>query len=182
MSRDSRSRLYREIARAESDPRFNKFHLIAECTYEEFLKYVPEIFVFTHGSIYDTLSKNIIQYLQRYYKIKALPNQIELMNNNIYVNTGDHQIHISLNPDGAGVFIDGVLRETLVKNKNQYGKTQYFIRRGATEVSKIETINSLENRIQVSFAGSRKRAVEKYPGLVRKWCIKHYKDIIGIEV
>jgi len=184
MNRDSRSRLYREIARAESDPRFNRFHLIAECTYEEFLQYVPSIFVFTQDSASATLNKNIIQYFKRFYKIDVLPYQIKIMygGRNIYINTDNHQIHIDLVSGGAEVFIGGVLRETLVPKKNEYGKIQYFIRRGATEVSKIETINSLENRIQVSFVGSRERAVEKYSGLVRKWCVRNYKDIIGIEV
>ena len=181
MNREQRSRLYREIARYESDPRFNRFHLIAECTYEEFLEYVPEIFVFTQGSAKYTTIKNILQYLKRFYKIKAAQHQVTFEGEIIYVNTNDAQVHINLNPGGTAVIIDGVLRESLVKRINQYGKVQYFVRRGATEASKIETINSLENRIQVSFVGSRARAVEKYGGLVRQWCRLNYKAILGIE-
>ncbi|MCK5013273.1 MAG: hypothetical protein KAS66_05605 [Candidatus Omnitrophica bacterium] len=182
MNREQRSRLYREITRYETDPRFNRFHLIAECTYEEFLEYVPEIFVFTHGSAHDTIRKNIIQYLSRFYKIKVLPRHIQRAGSGtICIATDDHQVVIMLQNGGAEVFIDGVLRETLVKNINQYGKVQYFVRRGASEASKIETINSLENRIQVSFVGSRSRAVEKYGGLVRQWCRTHYKQILNID-
>ena len=181
MNREQRSRLYREIARYEEDTRFNRFHLIAECTYEEFLEYVPEIFVFTHGSAQYTIIKNILQYLKRFYKIEAAQHQVKFEGEIIYINTNDAQVHINLNPGGAAVIIDGVLRESLVKRINQYGKVQYFVRRGATEASKIETINSLENRIQVSFVGSRARAVEKYGGLVRQWCRLNYKSILGIE-
>lgn len=181
MNREQRSRLYREIARYEADPRFNRFHLIAECTYEEFLEYVPEIFVFTHGSAKYTIIKNILQYLKRFHKINAAQHQVTFDSKIIYINTDDVQVHINLNPSGAAVIIDGVLRESLVKRINQYGKVQYFVRRGASEASKIETINSLENRIQVSFVGSRARAVEKYGGLVRQWCRLNYKAILGIE-
>lgn len=181
MNREQRSRLYREISRYESDPRFNRFHLIAECTYDEFLKYVPEIFVFTHGSAKYTIINNILQYLKRFYKINAVQHQVTFEGEIIHINTDDVQVHINLNPGGAAVIIDGVLRETLVKKINQYGKVQYFVRRGASEASKIETINSLENRIQVSFVGSRARAVEKYGGLVRQWCRVHYKQILNIE-
>ena len=181
MNRDQRSRLYREIARYETDPRFNRFHLIAECTYEEFLEYVPEIFVFTHGSSQYTIGKNILHYLKRFYKINATEHQVTFEGEIIHVNTDDVQVHIDLNPGGAAVIIDGVLRETLIKRINQYGKTQYFVRRGASEASKIETINSLENRIQVSFVGSRARAVEKYGGLVRQWCRLNYRTVLGIE-
>ena len=180
MHTDQKNRFMREVARYESDPRFNRFQLIAECTYEEFLEYVPEIFVFTHGSAQYTLIKNILQYLKRFYKINAIQHQVKVESEIIYINTDNAQIHINLNPSGAAVMIDRVLRETLVKKINQYGKVQYFVRRGASEASKIETINSLENRIQVSFVGSRARAVEKYSGLVRQWCRTHYKQILNI--
>ena len=181
MNREQRSRLYREIARYEADHRFNRFHLIAECAYEEFLEYVPEIFVFTHGSAQYTIGKNILQYLKRFYKITAAQHQVTFEGEIIYVNTDDAQVHINLNQSGAAVMIDGVLRETLVKKINQYGKVQYFVRRGASEASKIETINSLENQIQVSFVGSRARAVEKYGGLVRQWCRTNYMAVLNID-
>jgi len=183
MNRDRRDRLYREIARADEDTRFNRFHLIAECTYEEFLNYVPEIFVFTQDSAPETLKKNIKQYLQRFYKIKVSTEQIspDCGGLEIFVKGDKNVIYITGVPDGAEVFIDGVLRETLTKRKTSYGKTQYFVRRGASEASKIETINSLENRIQVSFAGSRARAVEKYPGLIRQWCRLNYAAILQID-
>lgn len=183
MNREQRSRLYREIARYEADPRFNRFHLIAECTYEEFLDYVPEIFVYTQDSASDTLKKNIIQYLKRFYKIKVLLNDISVLNggHHICITSDDHQINITGTPGGMDVFIDGVLRETLIPKRNEYQRIQYFVRRGASEASKIETINSLENRIQVSFVGSRARAVEKYGGLVRQWCKLNYERILNID-
>ena len=181
LNQNNRQRFMREVERYEADPRFNRFQLIAECTYEEFLEYVPEIFVFTHGSAQYTIIKNILQYLKRFYKITAAQHQVTFEGEIIYVNTDDAQVHINLNPGGAAVIIDGVLRETLVKNINQYGKVQYFVRRGASEASKIETINSLENRIQVSFVGSRARAVEKYGGLVRQWCRTNYVKILNID-
>lgn len=188
MNREQRSRLYREIARAESDPRFNRFILLAECTYEEFLQYVPEIFVFTQDSAPTTISKNLIKYFKRFYKIDFLSHQIKRVSGGSgwKILSDDHQINIIVPTDGvstgAKVYIDKVLRETLISKRNEYQKIQYFVRRGATEVSKIETINSLENKIQVSFAGSRERAVEKLPGLIRKWCVQNYKKILNIEI
>ena len=183
MNREQRSRLYREIARYEADHRFNRFHLIAECSYKEFLEYVPEIFVYTQDSAPDTLKKNIKQYLQRFYKIKVSTEQIhpDCGGLEIFVKTDKNVIYITGIPDGAEIFIDGVLRETLILKRNEYQRIQYFVRRGASEASKIETINSLENRIQVSFVGSRERAVEKYGGLVRQWCRTNYMAVLNIE-
>lgn len=183
MNKEQRSRLYREIARYEADHRFNRFMLIAECSYEDFLQYVPEIFVFTMNSAPTTLVKNIIKYLKRFYKINVQPQHITLKNDGglIYIRSDDNQIDIVEMESGAQVFINGVLRETLVPKRSEYGKIQYFIRRGATVASKIETMNSLENRIQVSFVGSRARAVEKYGGLVRQWCRLNYTAILNID-
>lgn len=181
MNREQRSRLYREIDRYKADSRFNRFHLIAECSYEDFLNYVPEIFVFTYGSAQETVKKNIIQYLKRFYKIKATQNQIKISSLCIEVNTDQHTIDFMFNPQGAAVLKNGVLVETLVKKISKYGKSQYFVRRGATEVSKIQTINSLECKIQVSFIGSRERAVQKYPGLIRQWCRENYQAILNIQ-
>lgn len=183
LNQNNRQRFMREVARYEADPRFNRFHLIAECTYEEFLKYVPEIFVYTQDSAPYTMKKNIKQYLKRFYKINVSTEQIspDCGGLEIFIKGSGNVIYITGIPDGAEVFIDGVLRETLIMKKNKYGKNQYFVRRGASEASKIETINSLENRIQVSFVGSRARAVEKYGGLVRQWCRTNYKTILNIE-
>lgn len=38
---ESRSRFYDEISRFKADERFSEMYLIAECSYEDFLKYVP---------------------------------------------------------------------------------------------------------------------------------------------
>jgi len=75
MNKEHRSRLYREISKYEADPRFNRFMLVAECTYEEFLTYVPEIFVYTQESADATIYKNLIKYFKRFYKIHILPHQ-----------------------------------------------------------------------------------------------------------
>ena len=181
MNKERRERLYREISRYESDPRFNLFMLIAECNYEEFLQYVPEIFVFSHDSAEYTRNKNIIRYFKRFYKIDVQQNQIKEVPDALKIDTGDHQMFLSFHPGGASVLVDGVLRETLVKRINLFGKTQYYVHRGACEASKIETMNSLENRIQVSFVGSRGRAVEKYSGFVRQWCRRNYVKILDTD-
>lgn len=41
MNKDHRERLYREISRFESNPRFNQFRIFAECDIMEFLNYRP---------------------------------------------------------------------------------------------------------------------------------------------
>jgi len=41
MRSDNRTRLYNEITRYESDLRFNKMIIIAECTQQQFLDYIP---------------------------------------------------------------------------------------------------------------------------------------------
>jgi len=181
MNKEHRSRLYREISKYEADPRFNRFMLVAECTYEEFLTYVPEIFVYTQESADATIYKNLIKYFKRFYKIHILPHQIKRGYSGLgwWITAGGHQINIVIDSAGAHIHIDGVMRETLIRKKNEYGKFQYFVRRGATEASKVETINSLETKIQISFVGSRARAVEKIPGLIRQSIIKNYTNYIN---
>ena len=182
MNREKRDRLYREIARYELDPRFNRFMLIAECTYDEFLEYVPEIFVFSAGSAEETLKRNIERYLKRFHKIDVRPCKLSYMELGFDITYPGHRIIFSYHPGGMSVLKDGVLVETLMERMSEYGKIQYVVRRGATEASKIQTMNSLENRIQVSFVGSRKRAVERYQGLVRQWCRQkqNYMKILSI--
>lgn len=73
MNKEQKSRFYREISRYEADPRFNRFILLAECNYEDFLQYVPEIFVFTLGTADETIKKNIERYVKRFHKMDIRP-------------------------------------------------------------------------------------------------------------
>lgn len=181
MDGEQRSRLYREIVRFEKDIRFNKFMLIAECTYEEFLTYVPAIYVCQWEAIPGPGTKNLIEYFKKYYKIDNITSkQIFKTDNNVFISC-EKNIVIELLKNGtASLKIDGVMVDTLYI-ENKYGRNNLYQKKGATEVSMIESMNSLENKIQVSFVGSRERAVQKYPGLVRQWCRANYAKILNIR-
>ena len=181
MSTKQRNRIYREIERYNADKRFNRFILLAECTYEEFLGYVPAIYVCQWGAIPGTGATKLVEYLRIYYKIEHLtPKQIYKTDTKIFVSCEDH-IEIELKKDGtASLLFDNILKDTLYI-ENKYGKRNLYQKKGASEESKIQTINSLENKVQISFVGNRGRAVQKLPGLFRQWCRHHYKDILNIE-
>lgn len=181
MNRKRRDRLYREINRYETDPRFNKFMLIAECSYEAFLGYVPAVYICQWDAIPGTGAKKLIEYLRTYYKIEHLtPKHIYKTDDKIFISCEKH-IVIELNKDGtASLKFDNILIDTLYI-ENKYGKRNLYQKKGASEESKIQTINSLENKIQISFVGSRERAVQKLPGLFRQWCRKYYIDILNFE-
>lgn len=181
MDTEQRSRLYREIARYEADTRFNKFMLIAECSYEDFLTYVPTIYAFTWEAIPGPGTKKLIEYLKKYYKIDNITSkQIFKTDNKIFISCEKNIVVELMKTGTATLMIDGIMEDTLyIETKN--GHKNLYQKKGASEASKIETINSLENKIQVSFAGSRERAVQKYPGLIRQWCRVNYDKILNIK-
>ncbi|MGP8322455.1 MAG: ERCC4 domain-containing protein [Methanosarcinaceae archaeon] len=180
MHSDHRARLMREIGRYKTDDRFNRFILIAECTYEEFLGYVPAIFVCQWETIPGAGASNLIKYLKKYYKINGIsPKQIYKTDSSIIISC-DKKIEIKLQQNStAPLSIDGVQQDILYI-ETKYGKRNLYQKKGATEVSKVATINSLENNIQVSFVGGRERAVQKLPGLIRQWCRRNYITILNI--
>lgn len=181
MSNKQRSRLYREIEKYKTDKRFNRFILIAECTYEEFLGYVPSIYVCQWEAIPGAGATKLIEYLRIYYEIEHItPKHIYKTDTKIFVSCEDH-IEIELKKDGtASLLFDNILKDTLYIEE-KYGKRNLYQKKGATEKSKRETINSLENKIQISFVGSRERAVQKLPGLFRQWCRHKYIDILNLS-
>ena len=181
MDKEQKSRLYREIARYAADTRFNKFILIAECDYEDFLTYVPTIYAFTWEAIPGPGTKKLIEYLRKYYKIYNITSkQIFKTDNKIFISCEKNIVIELLKTGTATIMIDGFMIDTLyIETKN--GHKKLYQKKGASEASKIETINSLENKIQVSFTGSRERAVQKYPGLIRQWCRANHYEILNIE-
>lgn len=179
MDGEQRSRLMREIARYEADTRFNKFILIAECDYEDFIAYVPAIYVCQWEAIPGSGTKKLIEYFKKYYKIDNITSkQVYKTDDKIYISCEKNIVIKLLKTGTASLMIDGVMVDTLYI-ENKHGKNNLYQKKGASEASKIETMNSLENKIQVSFAGSRERAVQKYPGLVRQWCRANYDKILN---
>jgi len=181
MNGDKRDRFYREIGRYRTDKRFNRFILLAECTYEEFLGYVPAIYVCQWEGIPGTSTKHLIEYLYKYYKVEKIsPKQIYKTDSNIFVSC-DENIVLHLNENNTvDLKFNGFWVDTLYI-ENKYGRRNLYQKKGASEASKIETINSLENKIQISFAGSRELAVQKLPGLFRQWCRENYESVLNLS-
>jgi len=81
------------------------------------------------------------------------------------------------------IMVEGTLQEFLGYSPKFNGKSFNRNHIGANVASRRATIAGLYARgIPVLWCGSRAQAVQLYPQMVRQWCIKHYKDIIGIEV
>ena len=183
MNESNCQRLYREIERYKKDPRFNRMVIIVECDKEEFLTYIPEVYICTFGQYPLTLLKNITTFFKRYYKIDIAgvssftkPYTIECVG-------PEHKAIIqAIEPAQATLHIDGVLRETL-SIKYKHNKPTLYLHRGAYESSRRgKAAGLIERGVHVEWAGSRQEAQKTYLQLVRQSCIKNYKNILKIEV
>jgi hypothetical protein len=183
MSRDSRLRFMNEISRYEKDPRFNQMVIIVECNKEDFLTYIPGVYVCTFGQIPPMLNNNLTRFFKRYYKMDMFgfssftkPYTIECVG-------PEHKAIIqAIEPAQATLHIDGVLRETL-SIKYKHNKPTLYLHRGASIESRRATVAKLVAMgIYVEWAGSREEAQKTFLQLVRQSCIKNYKNILNIEV
>ncbi len=185
MDSRQRERFYREIARFGRDPRFSKMIIMIEGTLDEFLEYVPEVYVFRWNLVPGVGTKTLIRYLQRYYQIRNVkPGQVHKLENGrqLLVISPPDTVLIQIEPgDTAGLFINGKRRDTLVV-KQEYRKKNLYQHKGASRNSRISTIAGLFLRgVSPQWCGSREGAVELYRQLIRQSIIKDYARILGLE-
>ena len=181
---DKRERFDREIDRFRADPRFDQMTIIVEGTMEEFLSYVPEVYVFRWDTVPGVGSTRVAEYLNQYYKLHDVkPEHVFKTSPNVVsINAPSHTARINLKPSNSPkLYIDGVLKDTLVI-KEEYGKLNMYQRKGSSKNSKLGTIAKLEtNDTHIQWCGSREQAIELYPFLIKQWLIRSYAKVLNIE-
>jgi len=184
LNQNRRERFNREIDRFRSDPRFDQMTIMVEGTMEEFLNYVPEVYVFRWDTVPGVGCKRLAEYLNQYYKLHDVkPEHVfKISNNLIEVVTGTHTILINRQPNNHfDLVIDGHINDTLVV-RIDYGKENLYQAKGASRNSKLATIAKLEtNDIHIQWCGSREMAIELYPFLIKQWLIRSYAKVLDIE-
>lgn len=184
MNSRQRERFYNELSRYEKDPRFTKMIIMAECTLDDFIDYIPKIYVFGWDSVPGTGAQKLATYLKNYYRIKDIqPHQIHKLDNGrqVMAITTSNTILIQLEANNiAGLYIDGMKKDSLVVEK-KYGKMNLLQCKGATEESKMGTVaRFLSGDVQPQWCGSRERAVELYRYMIRHSMITDYERILGL--
>jgi hypothetical protein len=184
LNQNRRERFDREIERFRSDPRFDQMMIMVEGTMDEFLKYVPEVYVFRWDTVPGVGCKRLAEYLNQYYKLHDVkPEHVfrirpDLVSVNSPTHTARIEHRLSNLPE---LYIDGVLKDKLVFRK-EYGKTALYQRKGAPSNSKLATIAKLEtNDIHIQWCDSREQAIELYPFLIKQWLIRSYAKVLNIE-
>ena len=184
LNQNRRERFNREIDRFRSDPRFDQMTIMVEGTMGEFLDYVPEVYVFRWDTVPGVGCQRLAEYLNQYYKLHDVkPEHVHKQRPDlVVVQTPFHKVRIehrlSNQPE---LFIDGVLKDTLVERR-EYGKLNVFQAKGASRNSKLASIAKLEmNDTHIQWCGSRERAIELYPFLIKQWLIRSYVKVLNIE-
>ena len=185
MNGRQRKRFYAELDRFEVDPRFSKMVVMIEGSMDEFIEFIPKIFVCGWGSIPGQGERKLAEYLQKYYLIKDVkPNQIYKLESDkqIIAITTTNSILIQLEAGGrAGLYVDGVRKDTLVAER-KYSRLSLYQCKGASVESRMGTMARFVVRdVQPVWCGSRKRATELYKYIIRQSCIKDYRRILGLE-
>jgi len=184
LNQNRRERFNREIERFRSDPRFNQMTIMVEGTMEEFLNYVPEVYVFRWDTVPGVGCQRLAEYLNQYYKLHDVkPEHVfrirpDLVSVNSPTHTARIDLKLSSQPE---LYIDGVLKDKLVV-RSEYGKTTLYQAKGAPRNSKLATIAKLEtNDIHIQWCGSREQAIELYPFLIKQWLIRSYAKVLNID-
>lgn len=184
MRQDKRERFNREIDRFRADPRFDQMTIIVEGTMEEFLSYVPEVYVFRWDTVPGVGCQRLAEYLERYYKIKGIKTKCicKTLTNDIMVPVIGYNIEVRLKSlQSAELYIDGILKDTFIV-KEEYGKLTVYQRKGASRNSKLATIAKLEtNDTHIQWCGSREQAIDLYPFLIKQWLIRSYAKVLNIK-
>lgn len=184
MRQDKRERFDREIDRFRADPRFDQMTIMVEGTMEEFLDYVPEVYVFRWDTVPGVGNQRLADYLKKYYKLKDIKAEhVEKESNNlIEVNTDTHHILVNRQPNNSfDLVINGHLKDHLYCKK-KYGKENLYQLKGSSRNSKLASIAKLEtNDTHIQWCGSREQAIELYPFLIKQWLIRSYVKVLGIE-
>ena len=184
LNHNRRERFNREIERFRQDPRFDQMTIMVEGTMDEFLDYVPEVYVFRWDTVPGVGCKRLAEYLNQYYKLHDVkPEHVfKLRPDLVSVNGPSHTVRIELKSSGISeLYINGVLKDNLAI-RTEYGKTNLYQLKGAPRNSKLATIAKLEtNDTHIQWCGSRERAIELYPFLIKQWLIRSYTKVLNIE-
>jgi len=184
LNQNRRERFNREIDRFHADLRFDQMTIMVEGTMEEFLDYVPEVYVFRWDTVPGVGCQRLAEYLNQYYKLHDVkPEHVfKISPDLVVVDAPIHTVRIeyklSSQPD---LFIDGLFKDKLVVH-NKYGKTNLYQAKGSSRNSKLATIAKLEtNDIHIQWCGSREQAIELYPFLIKQWLIRSYAKVLNME-
>ena len=184
LNQNRRERFNREIERFRQDPRFDQMTIMVEGTMDEFLKYVPEVYVFRWDTVPGVGCKRLAEYLNQYYKLHDIkPEHVTRHDQGtVVVKSPSHKILISsTSNDSASMYIDGDLKDKLVIQR-EYGKSNLYQLKGASINSKLATIAKLEtNDTHIQWCGSREVAIELYPFLIKQWLIRSYTKVLNME-
>ena len=180
MNRSNRLRFKREIEKFRQDPRFNLMIVIVEGTKNDFLTYIPSVYVASLGGHIVTQQKNLIKFFKRYYKMdfdKVVENGCGFVCEGI-----DHKATITLrSTNEAELRIDGGLNEILTI-KPLYGKQALYLNRGASiESRRASAAKIIIEDIYVEWAGSREEAIKTYLQYIRQGCIHNYERILRLK-
>lgn len=183
LNQNRRERFNREIERFRSDPRFDQMTIMVEGTMKEFFDYVPEVYVFRWDTVPGVGCKRLADYLNQYYKLYDVkPEHVFKTSPSVVsINTPTHTARIDFRTSNSPeLYIDGVLKDTFTI-QIKYGKSNVYQRKGASRNSKLATIAKLEtNDTHIQWCGSRERAIELYPFLIKQWLIRSYAKVLGI--
>jgi len=184
LNQNRRERFNREIDRFRADPRFDQMTIMVEGTMGDFFDYVPEVYVFRWDTVPGVGCKRLAEYLNQYYKLHDVKPEhvIKHDRGSVIVKSPSHNVLISsTSNDGASMYIDGDLKDELVIQR-KYGKSNLYQLKGASINSKLATIAKLEtNDTHIQWCGSRERAIELYPFLIKQWLIRSYAKILNME-
>lgn len=184
LNQNRHERFNREIERFRSDPRFDQMTIMVEGTMEEFLNYVPEVYVFRWDTVPGVGCTRLAEYLNQYYKLHDVKSEhvSRSDSDSVIVKSPSHNVLITLTPGRkASMHIDGVLKDTFYIRVD-YGKLNLYQLKGASRNSKLATIAKLEtNDIHIQWCGSRERAIELYPFLIKQWLIRSYAKVLNME-
>lgn len=184
LNQKQRHRFNREIDKFRDDPRFDQMMVLVEGTVEEYLSYIPKVYVFRWDTIPGVGSTRLAEYLNRYYQLHEVKAEHVKKHDatTIIVKTEAHNVFLGFTSDeSVDFYIDGELRDTLTV-ESKYGHKDLYQLKGASRNSKLATIAKLEiSGIHVEWCGSRKIATEIYPYLIQQWLKLHYAKVIGIS-
>ena len=184
LNQNRRERFNREVDRFRSDPRFDQMMIMVEGTMDEFLDYVPEVYVFRWDTVPGIGCKRLAEYLNQYYKLHDVKPEhvVKQDKGTIAVKSPSHNVLLSGSVDNTvRLYIDGVFKDKLVIRR-EYGKANLYQLKGASINSKLATIAKLEtNDTHIQWCGSRERAIELYPFLIKQWLIRSYVTVLDIK-
>ena len=184
LNQNRRERFNREVERFRQDPRFDQMTIMVEGTMNEFLDYVPEVYVFRWDTVPGVGCKRLAEYLNQYYKLHDVKPEhvIKHDKGTIAAKSPSHNVLLCGSSDNTvRLYIDGVFKDKLVIQR-EYGKASLYQSKGAPRNSKLATIAKLEtNDTHIQWCDSRELAIELYPFYIKQWLIRSYAKVLNLE-